>query len=656
MYQLCSIRWLRFVFVGLIVCFVFPAIFVTRAQDNVQLGDAPSTPSHELESSSFPSQTPPNLVVDTSNRTEVIQFYNQYYRMLEYPLISWTGSIANCNQGDTTTAFKDATLQRVNFFRAMAGLSGDIQFIQEYSAKAQAAAMLMSANNALSHGPPNTWTCYNAEAAQGAASSNLVLGANGWQGIDLYIADHGANNMAVGHRRWILHPPTKLMGTGNIPNHSTYRATNALWVFDSNVFGAHPPLREATGLIAWPPRGYIPSHLVYPRWSFGLHNADFSSATISMQDAQGQPISLNVLPLTTSGSVNTIVWEPNIPSSLIGFSKPSTDYAIDTTINNVLVNGVPQSFSYRTILIAVNGAPDWIYLQSDLAENAPAGTQAARFYAFDPEGQAVTYSLVSGAGDTDNHRFRIQADKLLTLAPLNYEAQPSYRIRVRVSDGSSTGTLTQQLSLTIKDVNDPPHNISATDHAINENMPAGTLAATLIAHDQDANDSHSFQLVSGSGDTDNSLFRVQGDKLLTNVPLDYESKSAYSVRVRVSDREGKTFTKAISVSIKDANDPPNLNTQALYRILRNRSFRFEFQPYDQDRDAQLSVSVSNLPTWVKFEALSGGRFALYGNSAGQDKQTFSVVVTLKDQHNATTTKNLQFDVADPIVYLPFVRR
>ena len=49
------------------------------------------------------------------------------------------------------------------------------------------------------------------------------------------------------------------------------------------------------------------------------------------------------------------------------------------------------------------------------------------------------------------------------------------------------------------DTNDPPTGISLASKGIFENATAGTVVGTLRAQDQDANQTHSFTVISGSG-------------------------------------------------------------------------------------------------------------------------------------------------------------
>lgn len=257
--------------------------------------------------------------------------------------MTWTGDRSTCNAGSTALDFKDAVALRINYFRAMAGVPSQMVFADTYSAQDQKTALLMSANNALSHSPPATWSCYCAEAATGAGKSNLALGSSGWDAVAMYIKDPGTNNGAAGHRRWLLYPQTQQMGTGDIPA-TGGTAANALWVFDANIWGPRPATREA--YVAWPPPGYTPYQVVYPRWSFAYAQADFSQATVTMTENQ-QPISTALETVQNGYGENTLVWIPRGMSCWDAWPKPAADTRYQVTINNVVIAGAPRSFTYE---------------------------------------------------------------------------------------------------------------------------------------------------------------------------------------------------------------------------------------------------------------------------------------------------------------------
>ena len=153
-----------------------------------------------------------------------------------------------------------------------------ITFSATYNDKAQAAALMMSVNSQLSHSPPASWSCYTSGGADGAGHSNLFLGVHGWDTISGCIGDAGAKRR---RRPSPLDPPpqTQIMGTGDIPPVGG-RTANALWVIDDHTWDPRPATRD--GFVAWPPAGYVPYQVVFPRWSFSYPDADFSQATVTL--------------------------------------------------------------------------------------------------------------------------------------------------------------------------------------------------------------------------------------------------------------------------------------------------------------------------------------------------------------------------------------
>ncbi len=169
----------------------------------------------------------------------------------------WNGNVASGDAGSLGANYLAAIIARVNDYRWMAGLPGGVTLDPTENAADQQAALMVAANDELSHSPPPTWLDYSAAGADAAAHSDLTLGASGVTAIDLYMTDPGASNTFVGHRRWILDPTTRTMGVGDIPADS-----NALYVVQPQV----PPAPDVTA-VAWPPAGFVPAPLMPERWS-----------------------------------------------------------------------------------------------------------------------------------------------------------------------------------------------------------------------------------------------------------------------------------------------------------------------------------------------------------------------------------------------------
>ncbi len=289
----------------------------------------------------FIQLAPSSTWLQTNNRAESKAYYLSEYLPSNGVPLGWTGNYSSCSPGTTSAEFQDAVLRRINYFREMAGVPPLEGLNETYSQKAQAAALMMSVNKRLSHSPDSSWLCYSTDGREAAGSSNLQYGANGPQGISNYMADWGSNNSAAGHRRWILFPPTQYMGTGDVPAGGGNYAANALWVFDR--FSPRPETRDPH--VDWPPPGYVPYFLAYPRWSFSYPGADFGQATVTMS-RDGQAIALQINPVHNGYGDNTIVWEPGVNTQ----QKPPADTTFAITITNVHIQGVPETFQYDVIL------------------------------------------------------------------------------------------------------------------------------------------------------------------------------------------------------------------------------------------------------------------------------------------------------------------
>ena len=77
-------------------------------------------------------------------------------------------------------------------------------------------------------------------------------------------------------------------------------------------------------------------------------------------------------------------------------------------------------------------------------------------------------------------------------------------------------------------------DISLNNDSVDENLPSGTTVGAFSTSDPESA-YHTFTLVSGDGDTDNSLFSLDGNSLKTNEAFDYETQNQYSIRVQTND-------------------------------------------------------------------------------------------------------------------------
>jgi hypothetical protein len=315
-----------------------------RAQE---LGPPPLADDAALVSESTPVAQAQLMPINLNDRAAVVQLYQTTYLASQGIASGWTGNRSTCTAGTTSQAYAEATISRVNCYRVMAGLPGDVVLTNTWNSKAQDAALMMSAQGSLSHSPGTNWSCYTANGAEAAGKSNLALGADAAGAIDLYMDDPGSGgNAAVGHRRWVLYPPTKTMGTGNIPSTGGW-AANDLWVIGGS--GSRP---AQPAWVAWPPPNYVPYQIMprsSGRWSFSYPGATFTGATVFMQRA-GTNVALTLEAQAQGYGDNTIVWVPQgVPAG-----APASDITYSVTLSNVVVSSQSRTFTYKVTIIDPN--------------------------------------------------------------------------------------------------------------------------------------------------------------------------------------------------------------------------------------------------------------------------------------------------------------
>ena len=100
-----------------------------------------------------------------------------------------------------------------------------------------------------------------------------------------------------------------------------------------------------------------------------------------------------------------------------------------------------------------------------------------------------------------------------------------------------------------------PTDITLSNSAVGENSQ-GAIVGQLTTTDPDVGDTFTYTLVPGSGDTDNSLFYIEGDSFRVGTNLDYETSTTANVRIRTTDSHGEYFENAFIIGVQNYNEPP----------------------------------------------------------------------------------------------------
>ncbi|MEB3122948.1 MAG: Calx-beta domain-containing protein [Snowella sp.] len=104
------------------------------------------------------------------------------------------------------------------------------------------------------------------------------------------------------------------------------------------------------------------------------------------------------------------------------------------------------------------------------------------------------------------------------------------------------------------DDNAQPADIFLTNETIPENLPIETVLGQFFTTDPDGDTQFSYTFVNGEGDTDNEIFTINANELLSTQSFDFEIKNSYSIRVQTDDGNGGIFEKIFTITVSDLNE------------------------------------------------------------------------------------------------------
>jgi VCBS repeat-containing protein len=265
-----------------------------------------------------------------------------------------------------------------------------------------------------------------------------------------------------------------------------------------------------------------------------------------------------------------------------GVSSPGT-YGINVPLTTI-VNGETQVFDHWTV---ANGIVDGHCRAGDVGQMGiayPAGDGVTPTHKYGAEYRVWTdirtdfYNQIGMDAAFEAHYARVSPD---TTAPLLVMGDAIECATVERGDplvpafscsepgglGSGvascilvdeSGVVAQGASLDTSTVGTHTYRLTATDTAGNtrsrsatytvvegtttlsnsslaENLPAGTAVGDFDTSNADEGESWTYELVAGEGGDDNASFTIDGATLRTAEEFDFEVRSAYSVRVRVTE-------------------------------------------------------------------------------------------------------------------------
>ncbi|XP_076768883.1 protocadherin beta-6-like [Arvicanthis niloticus] len=284
-----------------------------------------------------------------------------------------------------------------------------------------------------------------------------------------------------------------------------------------------------------------------------------------------------------------------------------------TLILTALDGGAPPKSGTTTVQIEVVDINDNVpqFIQSlyevQILENSPLDALVVTVSARDLDAGIhgnVAYSLFQGDGGSQPFVIDEITGEIRLKGTLDFEATPHYNMEIVATDtGGFSGKCT--VAIQVVDVNDnaPKLTISSLTTSIPENAPEAVVAVFSVSD-------------SDSGENGRMVCSIQNElpfllkptfenyyTLITEGPLDRESRAEYNITIMVSDLGTPRLTTqhTIIVQVSDINDNAPAFAQTSYTMFvhENNSPALHIgtiSATDSDSGSNAHISYSLLPT------------------------------------------------------------
>lgn len=273
--------------------------------------------------------------------------------------MSETPDINTCYAGKLSNKFRQEFLNEYNTVRALHGLPS-ISYDYAREDEMMQTALILAANNILTHYPETTTNCYTSIGAVGARTSNLEMGVR--QNMYDYSPAESIRNMtndnlnvvanSVGHRRWILNPfqQKSAYGSVNAPSLKDNRFPYVVGTAHKTIYTQYAPTTAPLGVIAYPYHNYPAKYfingailsvsiLIDQKNYWANNQVDYSKAKLVVTERGGSEQVIRDIRYDNIAM--------GIPNNIqFAFDGLKLNVIYDVKLSNVLVNGQPKDYAY----------------------------------------------------------------------------------------------------------------------------------------------------------------------------------------------------------------------------------------------------------------------------------------------------------------------
>jgi len=325
----------------------------------------------------------------------------------------------------------------------------------------------------------------------------------------------------------------------------------------------------------------------------------------------GQKLVYSILSGNTEGAftINSSTGEILVSNSTTFHIKSSSSFALVVQVND---NGsviLSNQATITVVMLAVNEAPLILNQTKSTLEHQPIGTIVGNISAYDPDsGSPVIFSITSG---NIGNGFAINANSgSLTInnpAAVCYEGNPVFNLNVKVQDNEG---LTSEAIITVNvaDINEKPlcNNQIFT---INENAPEQTFVGSIVATENDFNQTLTYSIVSGNFQDAITIDGSNGSiKVNKTSALNFERNKEFSLIISVQDNGLGNLSTLSTITIKliDVNESPEMGNQVL-SVVENSAAGTEI--------GYLNASDPDTLQTVKYMIVGGNESQIFGLNA-----------------------------------------
>uniref|UniRef100_A0A3Q3A7P4 Protocadherin 18b n=1 Tax=Kryptolebias marmoratus TaxID=37003 RepID=A0A3Q3A7P4_KRYMA len=361
-------------------------------------------------------------------------------------------------------------------------------------------------------------------------------------------------------------------------------------------------------------------------------------------------------------------------------------------------NGVPPKSGSTLLKISISDSNDnspvfdeQAYVIS-LLENSPLGTLIIDLNATDPDegtNGKIVYSFSSHVSPKILETFKINPETghITLIKKVDYETTVSYELDVQAQDlGPNSIPELCKIVVKVVDVNDnkPEININLMTQGkeevayISEGAPVDTFIALVRVDDNDAGPNGEVVCrLHGHGHFRLQKTHEKNYMILTNVSLDREKRSEYSLTVIAEDRGSPSLStiKHFTVQVLDENDnPPHFekNRYEIFKSENNSPGAYLMTVVASDLDLGTNghvtytiidalIQESPISTYVTIDLSNGAIYALRSFDH-EDVSRIAFTVQARDGGNPALSANttVLLTVLDendnpPIIHSPSLR-